>query len=368
MILLGAGASKFFGLKTLQDLTFDLVEKMKKIGHEETIIDITEGMKRFGLTPDFESIYTTLEALTNLQDGIRRSGGLAAYILYKTNYEISKGHNIVTQYKDVLSDFREMIYKECSIAKGMIENKGKILDSLFRALREYSEPRYLSTKTGGEGFRIVHVCDTIVTTNYDMAVELYHRMKRLTIADGFRLREDRCTLELDFSEYGRNPTSDWLIKLHGSIWQFRQDGSIIQTIAEPKSLPLNISVGEQMMIYPVGEKPILQHPYFSFYSIFREQPWETLVAIGHSFRDDPLNIAILERLSTRPPPRTKLIIVNPEAENAVRNLGSPSEDIEQRIIRISEPFEDNEKLFKNILTAAGCKNWNEYQRTTSPKY
>ena len=61
MIFLGAGASKIFGLKTLQDLTDDLVSLMRKKGHSKTINEILKALKKFQLTPDFENIYTTLK-------------------------------------------------------------------------------------------------------------------------------------------------------------------------------------------------------------------------------------------------------------------------------------------------------------------
>ena len=47
MIFLGAGASKIFGLKTLQDLTDDLVSLMKEKGHGKTISEILKSLTRF---------------------------------------------------------------------------------------------------------------------------------------------------------------------------------------------------------------------------------------------------------------------------------------------------------------------------------
>ena len=132
MILLGAGASKVFGLKTLQDLTTDIVAKMKEIGHEKVIIDITQAMKRYGLNPDFENIYTTIEALSNPLRGIERNGGLAAYIAFKTNYDIQEDTKGSNQYEKVLSDLRELIYKECSVSRNAIETIEKTFDQLFR--------------------------------------------------------------------------------------------------------------------------------------------------------------------------------------------------------------------------------------------
>jgi len=359
MILLGAGASKVFGLKTLQDLTNDLVIQMKDRGHEKTISEIIEALKRYHLSPDFENIYTTLEALANPEEGIKKNGAFTAYIAYKTHFDTAKDPNMVREYESILSDFRNLIYRECTIFKGILENNGSIFDAMFKLTGEYSEQRYLSSIVGTAGYVRVTIGDTIVTTNYDMAVELYHRWKGEAIADGFKSTLNQYTKELDFYEYGRKSSSHWLIKLHGSIWQFKQDNGIIQTIADPKSLPLQISVGEQMMIYPIGEKPILQEPYFSFYRIFKEQPWETLVAIGHSFRDEPINVAILERLNKQPH-STKLIILNPHAEDVAKNLNLPAE-LDHRIIRINSSFKDDRITLQKINIALNSKNCSQYK-------
>lgn len=56
MIFLGAGASKVFGLKTLQDMTEELIAKMREKGHGEAIDSIIMSLKQFDITPDFESI------------------------------------------------------------------------------------------------------------------------------------------------------------------------------------------------------------------------------------------------------------------------------------------------------------------------
>ena len=358
MIFLGAGASKIFGLKTLQDLTDDLVSLMKEKGHGKTIDEILKALKEFRLTPDFENIYTILEALVNPEEGIRNSGPFAAFLASRRGFQNLEAH---PEYKNVLADFRDLIYDKCTIPRGKIESNKSVFDRLFRITNETSEKRFLSSKTGTLETREVKVGHTIVTTNYDMAVELYHWWTETPLADGFKTTRKTVARKLDFREYGKQGEARWLIKLHGSIWQFKQEDRIIQTVSSPKSLPLNISVGEQMMIYPVGEKPILREPYYSFYSIFKEQPWNILIAIGHSFRDEPVNTAILERLETRPPPRAKLIVVNPDPEKVIRNLGPGASKLDQRIIRVRGHFRDSPKLFRKIRIAIDSTDWHEYK-------
>ena len=74
MIFLGAGASKVFGIKTLQDMTQDLAEKMRNEGRGETIDDILAALRQFGLTPDFENVYKIVEGLVNPQEESEKVG------------------------------------------------------------------------------------------------------------------------------------------------------------------------------------------------------------------------------------------------------------------------------------------------------
>lgn len=356
MILLGAGASKCFELDTLQDMTEDLIEKMKKAGREKTIREIIKACEKFGLRPDFENIYTAIEGLVDPREGVKSSGPFTAYVACRGDLSFQKE----PEFLNILRDFRTMIYEKCTIRKGIIEERGVVLTKLYKTLADYQEERVLTSRTGEEGVRKLSIGHTIVTTNYDVAVEQHHRYTKGEFADGFSRTRNDFVREFDLKEYGRFPTSHWLIKLHGSIWQFKNDESIIQTIGPPESSSLTISVGEQMMIYPVGEKPVLKEPYYSFYSLFKEQPWNALVAIGYSFRDEPVNIAILERLEKAP--TSRLIVVDPNAESVVQNLRPPSEEMKQRIFKIPQAFADDAKLFKRIKIAVESKNQNDFKR------
>jgi hypothetical protein len=358
MIFLGAGASKYFDIDTLQDMSKDLIDKMTREGHGEVINDIVSACERFGLRPDFENIYTAIEGLAKPYEGVKASGPFAAYIASKGNLKIVEKPD----FCQILKEFRKLVYDKCTIKKGMIEERGAIFGRLFKTVEEFQEERVVSSKTGNLGLRKVSIGDTIVTTNYDVAIELYHRHVKREIACGFRTTPDDFIKKLDFEEYGRHPTNKWLIKLHGSIWQFKTKERIIQTIGPPESSPLDISVGEQMMIYPVGEKPILKEPYYSFYSIFKEQPWSILIVIGHSFRDEPVNIAILERLVGAP--ASKLIVIDPEADSVIRNLQPPSKEVDQRVIRIPQPFENDARLFRRIKIAIRSSSYNDFKRRT----
>ena len=364
MIFLGAGASKALGLKTMQDLTEDLVRKMKAAGYGDIVEEVLGALKKFHLTPDFENIYTTLLGLAHSLEGIKKSGPLSAFFAARSNFDLGKRNLQDDRFMNALLELRDLIYDECTIQRGVIESKRSLFDRLFQVTGELRETRQIFSKLGSTGSVEVDVGRTIVTTNYDMAVELYHRWTNNALSDGFATTRKEYVKEFDLHEFGKNANSRWLLKLHGSIWQFKQGDRIIQTISEPKSLPLNISVGEQMMIYPIGEKPILQDPYFSLYSIFKEQPWNILIAIGYSFRDEPVNVAILERLGCPDIPRAKLVIVNPHADLAASNLNPPAE-LQKRIIPINDYFREDDLLFRKIAVAITSKDESEFLTSLS---
>ena len=364
MIFLGAGASAILGIKTMQDLTNDLVGTMRNLGYNEIIDQIIRSLNRFDITPDFEAIYTTLEALVAPDLAVKSSGAFAAYVAntLKGFEEIRANEEI----DEILFKFRKLIYDSCTVKPGAIEEHKSTFDELFSICSHHSENRRLSNTTGftggpnsGTGVPVGH---TIATTNYDMSMELYHRLLQIPLIDGFKLTNDPFVKELDpahYSGYGNNPRERWLIKLHGSIWQFRQGERIIKTIEDPLKSSLDIKVDEQMMIYPVGEKPILKDPYYTFYEILKEQRWTKMIVIGYSFRDDPVNLAIVENLEKVK--NATLIVINPRAERVIENLGPWARTFNNRLIRISKRLDDKD-VFQRLILALKVESWERYQK------
>jgi hypothetical protein len=358
LIFLGAGASTIYDLKTLQGLTRDLINKMNSAGHGDIIKEIRMALKYFGLTPDFENLYTIIEALQNFKQGVKNSGPLASYIAYKCRNSVSiKSH---PDFKEILRDFRRIIFEECSISPEKIENQHAIYDELFHLTDVISESRILSSTIGETGKNIgIPASRTIVTTNYDMSIELHFANASIQIADGFSILGDQYIKHFDpknFLKHGNQ--SNWLIKLHGSIWQFLYKNQFCKSLLDPELLPhRRLKIKERMMIYPIGEKPILKEPYYTFFKIFKEQPWQVLVAIGHSFRDLPVNIAIVENL--RRVSQSILIIVNKEPEKAFNNLGI-QDSIAQKVIRVNGLFGEKE-TFRKLRIALQSRSFKQYQ-------
>lgn len=326
-------------------------------GHGDVILDVKTGLRRFGKVPDFENIYTILEALVNPKQGIKDSGPFAAYVAHVCkDFQKIKQH---PKFKEILEDSKRFLYEECTITPEKLESKRDIYDKLFEIMGGETEDRYFSSTVGRRGETAkVPAYRTIITTNYDMSTELYYAQK---IADGFSVtKRDAYIKEFDPRNFAElNLQYQWLVKLHGSIWQFYDKGKFCKTILDPEQLPhRKLKIKERMMIYPVGEKPILREPYYTFYKIFKEQPWRVMVAIGHSFRDMPVNVAVLENLQNRS--TSKLIIVDRNPEKAFKNLGVKDLKLSERIIRVKGKFGKPE-TFKKLQLALQSGNSREYQ-------
>lgn len=105
MIFLGAGASKILGIKTLSDMTNDLVKILREKDHGQVIDEIINCLKNFDITPDFEAIYTVLEGLINPKQAVQNSGAFTAYVCKDLQ-------SITThvEFRDILRDFRNFIF------------------------------------------------------------------------------------------------------------------------------------------------------------------------------------------------------------------------------------------------------------------
>lgn len=354
MIFLGAGASKTFGIKTLQEMSQDLTALMVKEGYETLVNEITQKLSRFGVVTDFEGIYTIVEGIADFQHAISYYGPFVAYICPDISQARPK-----QDYEELSKIFRSYLYNECK------KCDPKLIESVYDKLFATTHGSGIVEKRYGDGSESgqepsVNVDYTIATTNYDMIVEFYHRIREQDYADGFRQTKNALVKELDLLTYSRK-IERWLIKLHGSIWQYKYENKVFKTHEDPQFLSIPVEIQEEAMIYPTGEKPILRHPYFEFYNVFRIQKWDVLIVIGYSFRDEPVNVAILENMQKQKD--SLMIVIDPEAEKVIQNLGN-SAKLSNRIIRIPKKFGEPtmfEKLELALKVTRAGGNWLRYQ-------
>jgi len=311
MIFLGAGASKPFRIPTLEELSKEVMTKLEELGQEDLLERIKNSCEEFNIELDFETLYSILEGMINPEISVRHAGPLAAFIVGKKSH-LPKSYD----YAAILDDLRKTIYEKCTIDNQCFAEVERCYDSLFEVTnKNISEEGLIGYAMGA-----MKINRVFVTTNYDMSLELYFLSKGFEILDGFK---DTGGLVKSYNPSSlENPLSKerTVLKLHGSIFQFAKGDEIVKTKLDPHSptLPFKINVEREMMIYPTKGKDILVQPYFTFFSTFKRIRWSKLLVIGYSFRDEPVNTAILENM--RDQNNSQLIVINPKADDVIENL------------------------------------------------
>jgi hypothetical protein len=311
MIFLGAGASKPYGIPTLQEFSKDVSEKLMETGHEVLINDIHQSLDEFGMVVDFESLYSILEGLSNPVRSIHYAGPLTAFLL-KSKHNLARRKD----FSQILTDLRKLIYEKCSIISNE-RNFRKVEECMDKLLEVTEKNTCIERIVGKTGPRVVNIGKILATTNYDMALELYFLSKGVPITDGYKHTGASTVSHFDpglLSDPYAPEIARGIIKLHGSIWQFVTGKDMIKTNQNPKSwgFPFKIKVEREMMIYPTREKDILNYRFFPFFSIFKSISWTKLLVIGYSFRDELINTAIIENMQLYD--KSQLIILNPQPD------------------------------------------------------
>jgi hypothetical protein len=319
LIFLGAGASKPYGIPTLQEFSQDALDTLKQNGHEELIQKIQETLNEFEMPLDFESLYSILEGLTNPIKSVQYAGPFTAFLVRNKN-NLPKNYD----YSKVLSDLRRIIYDKCSIINDQAVFK-KVERNMDHLLEVTAKNRTIEWISGLVGRQSTYLSNIFATTNYDMSLELYFFSKGIPIIDGYEEKGGSIEKYFDpfiLSKIYSDRKSRGIIKLHGSIWQFLRGDTMIKTKLDPhsKALPFSIQVEKEMMIYPTKEKDLLNYQFFPFFSIFKNIRWSKLLVIGYSFRDEPINTAIIENLMLTE--KSQIIIIDPKPMEVLDNLYS----------------------------------------------
>ncbi|MHA1878310.1 MAG: SIR2 family protein [Promethearchaeota archaeon] len=338
MIFLGAGASKALGIPTMQDFSKIVFNHLSKKGYSDIIKEIQSSLQEFDMTVDFESVYAILEGLSGPAYSVKKAGPFVAFLM--------KNRNNLPLKKDVselLIEARKIIYEKCYLSQDKVLEINQLYFPLFELIHERDFYDIINTPNSKGNRRLLG--DIIVTTNYDMSLELYYAHNQIRYIDGFHPTANplikKFTKETGFNPFGKGSGNmPILIKLHGSIWQFEQKGELIKTIVDPKLSSTPIQIEKEMMIYPTKEKEILTYGYYPFFNLFKNIQWRRLLVIGYSFRDEPVNTAILENLKFDP--TSKLILINPNPLRVINNL---SKDIPRdRVVLIPSKFGSKETL------------------------
>jgi hypothetical protein len=167
LIFLGAGASKPFGIPTMQELTDVVLKNLPEYTDEIKLIK--DRLMAFGLTPDIEAILSCVDALSDPSKGVKDAGPFAAYISRHTKEELSKLP--INHFKTLAELVREKVRHSCFLPEEEEELKKltRVYDCLLNNLQ----------------IEVGHSLG-VFTTNYDYCFESYCTENGIDFSDGFK--------------------------------------------------------------------------------------------------------------------------------------------------------------------------------------
>lgn len=351
MLFLGAGASKSLGVPDLPALTKKIEGALASQGYGEVMKAVNLALRALYDSEeiDIELIFTVLDALregSSAHSVARELGPLASYLGdLPAEGQLEMVDDVEKAILATMNTLRKLLPKNgdvdemMGIAQNVILNECRNIDAA-KVAKAYNDLYGLKTQR-------VHLANgseinedflsPIVTTNYDLAVELYRRKKGESALDrGFVWNQTESQYLLQLPQLRDSRSNIGLLKLHGSIdWAIRDDGQIVQKEG------LDSFYGERytgrLMVYPIYEKHVSKDPSSSLFICFRNllSRSNVFIVIGYSFRDQSINNAFLDALLEDR--KKRIIIVNTD-ETVMSRVQFP----ESQTNLIPTPFGDSE--------------------------
>ena len=281
VFFLGAGASVPAGVPD----TFSFVEEFEKAAPiyqmEEATAHVLKRLRAWkGAPVDIELL---LETLTRLQNS--ESDALLGFL----------GHD----------------------ARAMASLKN--LDPLIRAVKDFIKSRGLVSIANTEHFRPIlgflsdyHPLD-VITVNYDVCIEQFCYLHRLTCRDGFQVYWDS-------AEFEKPDTDIRLYKLHGSVTWYQSDfGAYVKLPVKTESSQVELISGEHatnLMLYPMQKwgyaEPLLEL-LVAVKRILESDDCHVVVVVGYSFRDEHIRTMFWD--TARKNRQLHVVLVDPNAND-----------------------------------------------------
>lgn len=351
MLFLGAGASAALGIPTIEGFTDKIIASLDNNEWKNELLAMKNRLLANKERWDIEIVTT---ALTLLSDRPAMRGYNLPLLAISDEIPEPKPHLSI-----LIDEIKKRIYENC------MNFDRKAAGTLFKQLRSAlnkEEMRNITLKRRkspwgdflrfGKGIYQDEISNKVFTTNYDITYETS------LIWDGINDYRD------GFEQHGQSPVfnNNWeenkihLAKLHGSVNYYSRlkDDAIVKYPGDLRQNGTNVFGErlERMMIYPIGEKYVIKTPYFQLLQKFREDLSKegVVVIIGYSFRDDPINNALIERIIRNDP--IKLVIVAGDPANAIKNNIQPKfQSIFQQVATLVKTHFGTEKAIEEISHA-----------------
>lgn len=328
VIFLGAGASKPFGISTMQEMVTEFEEKLGKDSPElyQYYSEIKNSLvAEYGESQiDIESMFSVIQGIANKTEP-KELGHFAFYYMTKNSrpYEINPREiELATQVQNELENY---IKTTCSFKLDSNESTEIYKNSYIPLFSSIEGDK----QTYHNEYTLVHDWKTF-TTNYDFIFEGFWRSFQEPIDHFDRIENSNI---FTFSRKVLGPHS--LSKLHGSLdWTKNiENGDIIRR--KESSFDTVITEGN-VLLFPIQQKDMYLHPWFTLFQdlktgLLQSKTW---YVIGYAFNDPFIFNVFKETLSYD---IAKLILINPDA---VKIRDKFPEELKKKITPLPIKFGD----------------------------
>ena len=346
LVFLGAGASKPFGIPTMQEMVDKFEERLER--DDAKCFALYSRIKNtlvnaYGDSIDIESVFSVLHGMESQITA--KDLGHYAYFIIKTANVSPVGEfpsETVSTAKKTLDYLQDYIKNSCQLRLDKINdvyNKSYVPLFSFMKGKKQNYTERLNLATNWKSY----------TTNYDLVFESFWQPLDGDIHDHFS--KERNSNNYCFSQHNLDPKS--FCKLHGSINWTRtvEDGKIIRKINNSYSV---YETKGDVMLFPIQQKDLYLHPWFLMFADLRDglASQDTWYVIGYAFNDEFIRDMFEEAL--RSYKDKKLVIINPDADNIKQKFPQAVMDcIDSLPIlfggdHFGRQFEDYEKSTKTL--------------------
>lgn len=332
LVFFGAGASKPFGIPTMQEMVSKF-EKEIKLENTE-LYDFYLEIKNT-LAEEYEESRVDIESILSVINGISTNtspvqlGPFAFYYMSKNNVI----DEFTTKDRELAKKLEEKLHNcirdACNVKKRGFDLKDIYEKSYLPLFKYMVSPHNDAVCMDWKAY----------TTNYDNIFEWF--------CDAHRPPEDHFEQIGESNRYSfeKNPLRDevTLSKLHGSLDWTREaeSGSIIRI--NPDSYNPVPTEGD-VMLFPIQQKDLYLHPWFTLFQDLKAglEDKKIWYVVGYAFNDEFIRNTFQESLANDNSKR--LTVIDPNA-NEIRDKFS--EDVREQIYVLPISFGD--KYFETQL-------------------
>ena len=348
MLFLGAGASKRFGIKTMDEMSEEFESKAYRLlnltrpnDEKELYHKIRDAIS----TNNLEEILTVLNDLSE-----KAQSPTVRFLKSQLRHDMS--NRDITEFilevivdmispnlpKELQSTIIRFIKENCVLEerKEILQNIIRVYDQLFEILKIKSSSIDIFTTN----------YDLVIEKYYDLLTDAYHlfgkkynyvEKRDISYTDGFLFRVcigiivGTTTENVwgpkkydEIIEHVREKTQNAplirLFKLHGSIDQYYQNGEIVKkdTLFSTKTVggiePID------SMIYPMREKKVYKDPFFELFTRLKTSllSENICIVIGYSFGDGHIRNIFFDAVKRNP--KIKILLWNKNLEEVMKKL------------------------------------------------